>query len=79
MHDLLTKIIPFFEANPLVTAKQDEFVKFKRILQMMEQRMHLTREGLVQIAQIQQTMNHRKPSQFLESSEAIRQPTLIDA
>jgi hypothetical protein len=74
--DLSGIIVPFFEANPLRTAKQQEFIKFARILKMMEHRMHLTHEGLRRIAEIQQTMNHRKPSRFLESSEAIRQPTL---
>jgi hypothetical protein len=76
--DLLETIIPFFEANPLRTAKADEFAKFAAIVRMMETKVHLTREGLVEIAKIAQTMNHRKPSRFLESSEAIRQPTLLD-
>jgi hypothetical protein len=76
--DLVERIVPFFEANPLVTAKQEEFVKFATVLRIMERRLHLTRDGLRLIAEIQQTMNHRKPSLFLESSEAIRQPTLLD-
>jgi hypothetical protein len=44
---------------------------------MMNRRMHLSIDGLRKIAEIQQTMNHRKRSLFLESSEAIRQPTLL--
>jgi LAGLIDADG endonuclease len=76
--DLLGIIIPFFEANPLRTAKVEDFLKFRQILQMMDLRMHLTADGMRQIAEIQQTMNHKKPSLFLESSEAIRQPTLLD-
>jgi len=46
---------------------------------MMELGRHLTVEGLTEIALIAQTMNNRKPSRFLESSEAIRQPTHVDA
>jgi hypothetical protein len=76
--DLLGTIIPFFEANPLKTAKADEFRKFATIVHMMETKVHLTVEGLVEIAKIAQTMNHRKPSRFLKSPEAIRQPTLLD-
>ena len=76
--DLLEKIIPFFEANQLRTAKAEEFRKFADILWMMERKEHLTIDGLRRIAEIAQTMNHRKPSRFLESSEAIRQPTLLD-
>ena len=77
-HDLRQRIVPFFEANPLRTAKLEEFNRFKLILEMMRRRMHLSLDGLRAIAEIAQTMNHRKPSRFLESSEAIRQPTLID-
>ena len=75
---LRDRIVPFFEANPLRTAKLEDFLKFRQVLSMMDLRMHLTNDGLRQIAEITQTMNHRKPSLFLESSEAIRQPTLLD-
>ena len=71
-------IVPFFEANPLVTAKREDFDKFRRILELMGHRMHLDRRGLSEIAAIVQTMNHKKPSLFLESSEAIRQPAPLD-
>ena len=76
--DLRQRIVPFFEANPLVTAKSEDFLKFREILDMMERRLHLSVDGLRRIALVQQTMNQRKPSRFLESSEAIRQPTLLD-
>jgi hypothetical protein len=76
--DLREKVIPFFEAHPLRTAKHEEFTKFTWVLEMMERRLHLTVPGLREIAKVVQTMNHRKPSRFLESSEAIRQPALID-
>ena len=77
-HALRGTIVPFFEANPLRTAKADEFRKFAAVLRMMETRLHLTVEGLTEIAKTAETMNHRKPSRFLESPEAIRQPTLLD-
>jgi hypothetical protein len=77
--DLINTIIPFFEANPLRTAKFDDFRKFATIVRMMQTRVHLTEEGLVEIANITQTMNHRrKTTRFMESPEAIRQPTLLD-
>ena len=76
--DLREVIVPFFDANPLRTAKLGDFLKFKQVLGMMDKRMHLSIDGLRQIAEITQTMNHRKPSRFLESSEAIRQPPLFD-
>ena len=63
--DLRTRIVPFFEANPLRTSKQDNFEKFVRILKLMEQGKHLTIPGVREIAEITQTMNHRKPSRVL--------------
>ena len=77
--DLVNRIIPFFEQYPLRTAKKDEFVKFSEVVRMITRHEHLCVDGLRRIAEIAQTMNHRKPSRYLESSEAIRQPTLLDA
>jgi hypothetical protein len=59
--DLLETVVPFFEEHPLRTAKRADFEKFVRVLDMMEDELHLTREGLAQIAEITQTMNRQKP------------------
>src|SRR5437773_9712711 len=34
--DLVERVIPFFEANPLVSSKQQEFVAFSRIVRAQE-------------------------------------------
>ena len=75
---LVNCIIPFFEEHPLKTAKAEDFRKFALVVRMKCEGLHKTVEGLTAIAKIVQTMNIRKPSRFLESSEAIRQPTLLD-
>jgi hypothetical protein len=75
--ELSERIIPFFEQHPLRTAKSLEFVKFARIIAMVRTGQHLSAAGLTEIATIAQTMNFKKPSRFLESSEAIRQPPRI--
>src|SRR5437588_8935376 len=59
--DLMETIVPFFEENPLRTAKRYDFEKFVRVLEMMEDDLHLTPEGLARIAEIGETMNRRKP------------------
>lgn len=71
--DLLERIIPFFEKNPLRTAKREDFKKFKRILLLMEKGAHRKESGLRQIARIIERMNRKVPSRFLESSETKRQ------
>jgi hypothetical protein len=59
--DLLERIIPFFREYPLRSAKRLDFEKFASCVEMMAGGQHTTREGLVQIAEIMQTMNRRKP------------------
>jgi LAGLIDADG endonuclease len=75
--DLRRCIIPFFEQYPLRTAKAVEFGRFARVVDLMGSGQHLNADGMRRIAAIAQTMNFRKPSRFLESSEAIRQPPRI--
>jgi hypothetical protein len=71
--DLKDKIIPFFQENQLRTAKRSDFEKFARVLELIGERKHLNSEGIMEIARIAQTMNRKKPSRFLESSETTRQ------
>lgn len=76
--DLTQRIIPFFEDNPLITAKQRDFMSFRTAIDLMLQGVHLHQEGLASIARITETMNRKQRSRYLESSEAIRQPTQLD-
>ena len=76
--DLQERVAPFFEANPLRTAKAHDFMSFAAVVRMMGRGDHLTMEGLHRIAEIAATTNRRKPSRLVESSEAIRQPTHLD-
>ena len=63
--DLRDVVVPFFQANPLRTAKRDNFAKFVEVIQLIELRAHLTVHGLIEIAEIVETMNHRKQSEVL--------------
>ena len=60
--NLLEKIIPFFEKHQLKTRKGVNFLKFRKVVRMMENQEHLSPEGLEKIKQIQQTMNSTKLS-----------------
>jgi hypothetical protein len=73
--ELVERIIPFFEEHPLMTAKKTDFESFCAVISIMRDNRHLTREGLETIARITETMNRKQRSRYLESSEAIRQPT----
>jgi hypothetical protein len=63
--DLLETIIPFFTEHPLRTSKRHDFEVFRRCMQVVATNRHLTRAGLIEIAELTQTMNHRKSRQEL--------------
>jgi hypothetical protein len=63
--ELRDVIVPFFSTNPLRTSKRDNFEKFAQVIDLMTLRRHLTVPGLIEIAEITQTMNFRKPSEAL--------------
>ena len=73
--DLTDVIVPFFRMHPLRTAKRSDFERFDIVLQMMKDGQHLTPSGLRSIAALTELMNRRRRSRYLESSEAIRQPS----
>jgi hypothetical protein len=75
---LVDVVVPFFEERPLKTVKQRDFERFSHVLQMMQAGEHLTEAGLRVIAAITQRMNRKQRSRYLESSEAIRQPSRSD-
>ncbi|MFH2003699.1 MAG: LAGLIDADG family homing endonuclease [Bacteroidota bacterium] len=58
--DLLEVIIPFFERHYLRTSKKHDFLLFAKIVKLMAQRKHLSKEGVVRIALLSEKMNHKK-------------------
>ena len=59
--DLVETIIPFFREHPLRTSKRDDFEKFAACMAVVEAGRHTSRDGLLEIVRIAETMNHRKP------------------
>ncbi len=59
--DLVSTVIPFFREYPLRTSKRFDFEKFARCLELIDADRHRTTDGLIEIAEIAQTMNRQKP------------------
>ncbi len=57
---LRERIIPFFEKHPLKSKKQVDFMKFRKILMLMERGEHLKPEGIEQIREIASKMNAQR-------------------
>lgn len=63
--DLLDVVIPFFQMHPLRSSKHENFEKFARCVELVSRNEHLSPQGLIEIAEITETMNHRKSRQDL--------------
>ena len=54
---LLERIVPFFVKYPLKTRKRVDFEKFRDVLAMMREGVHLTDDGVERIRAVAATMN----------------------
>jgi LAGLIDADG endonuclease len=63
--DLIDTIIPFFYEHPMQSSKQQDFERFSRCVELIDEGVHKTHSGLADIAEIAQTMNRQKPRQEL--------------
>jgi hypothetical protein len=68
-------IIPFFDANPLVSNKQEDFLKFKEIVLSMQRKEHLTQAGFRAIVELAFTMNQRGKQRKYRISELLAEPS----
>lgn len=57
LKDLISVIIPHFIKYPLITQKWADFKLFKQVVCLMNQRKHVTPEGLQQIINIKAVLN----------------------
>ncbi len=65
----LNKIVMFFKENKLQTRKKKSFELFAKIVLLMNEKRHLTRDGLEEIAILSSQMNRQVKPKYLESSE----------
>ena len=57
LKDLNDKIIPHFDKYPLITQKKADFILFKKIISLMNNKEHLTLDGLQKILCIKGSLN----------------------
>ena len=59
--ELLETVIPFFRQHPMHSVKQRNFERFAQCVELVAVGRHRSREGLIRVAEIAQTMNRKKP------------------
>jgi hypothetical protein len=57
LQDLTNVIIPHFDKYPLITQKKADFELFKRVIELMNRKEHLTPDGLQEIVNIRASIN----------------------
>lgn len=57
LKDLTNVIIPHFEKYPLLTQKRADYELFKKVVELMNQKEHLTTEGLNNIMSLRASIN----------------------
>ena len=57
LDDLVDRIIPFFEANPLISSKQRDVERFADVCRLVRAGAHRTQPGLREIVNLAMTMN----------------------
>lgn len=62
--DISNNIIPHFEKYPLLTQKQADFELFKKVVELMKNKEHLTKEGLQKIVSIKASLNKGLPEKL---------------
>src|SRR6266540_1806890 len=57
LDDLIERVIPFFEATPLLSSKQRDFERFAAVCRLMRSGAHRTESGLRAIVDLAMAMN----------------------
>ena len=57
LEDILERVIPHFEANPLMSGKRYDFERFASVCRFMAVGAHRSRGGLIEIVELARVMN----------------------
>lgn len=68
LSDLQNKVIPFFEKYPIQGVKSSDYLDFVKVMDLMINKAHITKEGVDQICKIKAGMNKGR-SIFNEKDE----------
>jgi hypothetical protein len=70
--DHLINVCAFFDRHPLKTKKKIDFVQFRRVVQKMKTKEHLTHVGIKNIVDIALNMNTGNRNKLLEIKKDLR-------
>lgn len=62
--DLATKVVPMFAQHPLRSSKQNDFLKFAQVVQLMHESKHLQPDGFARIVDLSIEINSSGAKRF---------------
>jgi LAGLIDADG endonuclease len=57
LEDLLVRVVPHFESNPLLSGKRSDFERFARVCRLMASGEHRNKAGLIRVIELAAQMN----------------------
>ena len=73
--DLRSAITPFFERHPLRTSKQQDFLKFREIVELMSEKAHREDAGFRRIVELAFSMNRRGKQRRYTIEQVLPEPS----
>jgi LAGLIDADG endonuclease len=73
--DLRSAIIPFFQRHPLRTSKQQDFLKFREVVDLMSKKAHRTDAGFRRIVELAFSMNRRGKQRRYTIEQVLPEPS----
>ena len=63
--DLTTKVIPHFMKYPIISGKRNSFYLFKKVCSLMQEKRHLTKDGLKEILYLAGKINYPSKRKYI--------------
>jgi hypothetical protein len=60
LSDIVEKIVPMFNKYPLIGVKKKNYLDFLKVVELIRNKNHLTKEGLEEVIKIKNNMNSRR-------------------
>jgi hypothetical protein len=68
-------IIPFFERHPMRSKKREDFLKFREIVHLMQEKAHLSEVGFRRIVELAFSMNQRGKQRKYTLEDVLAEPS----
>lgn len=73
--DLESVVVPFFESHPMLSNKQQDFLKFREVVTRMSRKEHYDEKGFRRIVEVAFSMNQRGKQRRYSITDVLKEPS----